>query len=85
MIRAVLQEIAFFLTPFALWALLLAAQRKRVTDIEHWSRAAVWLAIGGLVLVIGSLLWLGIFAERHTGAYEPPHMENGRLVPGRFR
>jgi hypothetical protein len=24
-------------------------------------------------------------AERSTGAFEPPHLEDGRVVPGQFR
>jgi hypothetical protein len=27
----------------------------------------------------------GFTAERSTGIYEPAHMEDGRLVPGRVR
>jgi hypothetical protein len=27
----------------------------------------------------------GITAERETGSFEPPRVENGRVVPGRFR
>lgn len=85
MIRIVLQELSLFLVPFALYALLLALQRKRLLDVEHWSEAATWLAAAGFALVIGGLLYLGIFGERHTGAYVPPHMENGKPVQGGFR
>jgi hypothetical protein len=38
-----------------------------------------------LSLAIAALFVTGIFAERHTGAFEPTHLENGRLVPGQFR
>lgn len=85
MIRVVLQELGLFLIPFILYAAMLAAQRKHLLDIEHWSQSATWLAMAGLVLVIGGMLYLGIFAERHTGRYVPPHIENGRPVQGGFR
>jgi len=85
MIRAFLQEFALFLTPFLLYGVLLVLQRKHVLDVEHWSRAAFGLAVAGLSLAIGGLLYLGIFGETHTGEYVPPHMENGRPVQGGFR
>ena len=47
--------------------------------------ALQWLAIAGFALVIGGMLYLGIFGERHTGGYVPPHIENGRPVQGGFR
>jgi hypothetical protein len=85
MIRIVLQELSLFLTPFLLWALLLALKRRRILDPQHWSGVTMTLAIAGFVLAIGGLLAFGLFGERHQGAYVPPHMENGRLVPGEFR
>ena len=85
MIRIVLQELGLFLIPFALYAAMLTLQRKRILDIEHWSQTATWLAIAGFALVIGGMLYLGIFGERHTGGYVPPHIENGRPVQGGFR
>jgi hypothetical protein len=38
----------------------------------------------GLVFGIGSFIYAGIVAPRHTGAFVPPHVEDGRLVPGQF-
>lgn len=85
MIRVVLQELALFIVPFALYALLLTLQRKKVLDIEHWSRAGTWLVLAGFALAIGGLLYVGIFAEPQTGPYVPPHIENGKPVQGGFR
>lgn len=85
MIRVFLQELALFIVPFALYALLLTLQRKKVMDVEHWSRAGMTLTIIGLALAIAGLLYLGIFVETHTGTYVPPHMEDGKLVPGSFK
>lgn len=85
MMRIVFQEFALFLIPFALYALLLTLQRKRLVDIEHWSKASVWLALAGFGLAIIGLLAFGIAQGEHTGPYVPPHMENGKPVQGGFK
>ena len=85
MIRAVLDELALFIIPFAVFALVLLLQRRRVLDIEHWSRHAAWLAMAGLLLILGSFILPAIFIERPEKGFEPTHMENGQVVPGRFR
>jgi Mn2+/Fe2+ NRAMP family transporter len=85
MIRIILQELALFVIPFALYALLLVLQRKKVVDPEHWSEAKTWLAMAGFVLAIVGLLTFGLFGESHTGPYVPPHLENGKPVQGGFR
>jgi hypothetical protein len=36
-------------------------------------------------VVIGTLIYEGLFSERRAGGYVPTHMENGRLVPGEFK
>lgn len=85
MIRVVLEGALIFLLPFALFAIVLLLMRRNVLRVDSWSPHALWLVVAGLALVIGSLLFAGLFAERSTGAFEPAHMEDGRLVPGRFR
>ena len=85
MIRVVLIEGLLFLLPFVAFAVLLLLQKRRVLDIEHWSGPTVWLAMGGLLLVLGSFIYKGFIAERPEGGFEPAHMENGEFVPGRFK
>ena len=85
MTRILLQEVALFLVPYVLYAVLLTLRRDRVMDAEHWTRAGMTLAVIGFALAIGGLLYLGLFGETHQGAYVPPHMENGKPVPGGFR
>jgi len=85
MTRVIFTEGLMFLAPFAAFALLLLLQRRRVLDMEHWSRATVWLLMAGLVLVLASFFYKGLFAERPENGFEPVHMEDGRLVPGRFK
>ena len=85
MIRVAIEEVALFLIPFALYAIVLVLQRRNVLHLEHWSSKAVWLSMAGLTICIGGFLAAGVFAERHTGAYVPPHMENGEPVQGGFK
>lgn len=85
MTRIVLQEVALFIVPFVLYALLLALRQEKVMDAEHWTRAGMTLTVIGLALAIGGILYLGIFGETHTGPYVPAHMENGKPVPGGFK
>lgn len=85
MLRAIIEEFLLFVVPFCLFAGYLVVKRRNPFDVEHWSRHAFALAVAGLLLAIGILLVDGFSAKRDRGAYEPPHMENGVLVPGRFR
>ena len=85
MIRAILGEAALFLLPFAAFALFLVVTRRNPLQWASWSEQTAWLVITGLALAVGALVVSGLVGERSTGAYEPAHMEDGRLVPGRFR
>jgi hypothetical protein len=40
------------------------------------------LTLAGLSAAIVFMVFYGLLAERHHGAYVPAHIENGRLVPG---
>ena len=87
MIRPVLTELALFLAPFAAYALFLWVTKAGVTDRSSWSpKVLASLAICALVLMIGSFIYLMHFAGAPPGStYEPAHVEDGRLVPGRVR
>lgn len=85
MIRAVAEPLLLFLVPFAVFGAVLLFLRRDILKVETWSPHALALAVAGLLLVAGSLVWAGVFGERHTGQFEPTHLENGRVVPGRFR
>ena len=84
MIRAVLEEGALFLLPFAAFAAILLLRRRNVLVIEHWSGRSAWLALAGLAVVLAGFLWRGL-APRPAGGFQPTHMENGQVVPGRFQ
>ena len=85
MIRVLLTEGLLFLAPFLLFGLLLVLQKRKVLDLDHWSGPGTWLAIAGLLLVLGSFLYKGFFTERPMEGFEPPHIEDGQFVPGRFK
>jgi Family of unknown function (DUF6111) len=84
MIRPIAIEIALFLTPFALYALFLWATRAGVLHPDAWSTQRVaLLSIAALVLMIAGFATVIEFAGGPPdAAYVPPHLENGKLVPG---
>lgn len=85
MVRVALSDLLLFLVPFAAFAALLLLQRRRILAVESWSASAAWLAVAGLVLVLGSFLYTGFLVGRPESGFEPTHIENGQVVPGRFR
>jgi heme A synthase len=85
MLRSIIEEVLLFVLPFCIFAGWLSVQRRNPLDVEHWARHWFWLSVVGLAFVIALIAWGGWVAPREQGAYEPPHMENGRLVPGRFK
>jgi hypothetical protein len=85
MTRAILQESVLFLLPFVAFAIYLMIRRRNPLAWSSWSDQSVWLVIAGLACVIVSLISAGLMADRQTGAFEPTHVEDGRVVPGRFK
>ena len=85
MIRTIFGEALLFFIPFAVFALFLILKRRNPFRWSAWSESTAWLVIAGLACVVAALLFTGLTAERQTGAFEPPHLEDGRLVPGQFR
>lgn len=82
--RSIIEEFLLFVLPFAVFASYLVLRRRNPFDVEHWQGRVFWLSVAGLLLGIAALVLAGVTAERHTGGYEPPHLEGGRLVPGQF-
>ncbi len=83
MISRVFFDVLLFLLPFALY---LAYLRLREEDEGASSKQHPWtsLFISGLVLVAASFVFWGLFENANQrGVYIPPHLEDGRLVPGR--
>jgi hypothetical protein len=85
MLRRVLEEFGLFLIPFALFLVYLVLAGRNPLRRVHWDPHLWRLAMAGLTVVIGTLVYEGLFSERRAGGYVPTHMENGRLIPGEFR
>jgi hypothetical protein len=85
MLRIVIEELLLFVLPFCIFAAYLVVRQRNPFDVEHWDGHLFWLTVAGLTLGIAVFTYTGWIAPRSQGAYEPPHMENGRLVPGRFK
>ncbi len=82
--RVLLEPLLFFATPFVAYALFHLLRRRWPFVAELWTPGAVsTLAICGLALAVAGMVLLGL-STRNTGTYIPAHIENGRLVPGRF-
>jgi hypothetical protein len=90
MTRILLQIVLPLALPFLAYALWLSVERRRAEklgrgEIPGWSEApVVWLGASGLALAAiaaaGFLLLQG--GDKADGVYVPPHLENGRIVPG---
>ena len=87
MIRPVLTELAFFVAPFAAYAIFPWAARGGVMNPEAWSlRVVLWLCIAALVSVLGSFLIIAhLTGVPMGGTYVPAHIENGKFVPGHYQ
>jgi hypothetical protein len=87
MIRGILIDIALFLTPFVLYAAFLFATRAGVLHPESWPlRVLISLTLTALVLLFASSIYLAQRSGAPAGSdYVPPHMENGKLVPGQIK
>ncbi len=82
---AVLEPLAFFFAPFALYAIFLALRARYPLEVEHWTGAKVSiLTLAGLAAAVLSLIAVNLLSPRGHGVYVPAHEENGVLVPGRF-
>ncbi len=85
MSRAVIEPLAFFLAPFAVYAIFLVLRARYPLEVEHWTGPRVSiLTLAGLAAAVLSLLALNLFSPRGQGVYVPAHEENGALVPGHF-
>jgi hypothetical protein len=87
MVRTILVQILLFLSPFAVYSLVLYFTRRDARLREHWpNRVLVSLAIAGCVLVIAGLAVFAQFSGAPTtGVYEPAQYKDGKLIPGRIK
>jgi hypothetical protein len=85
MIRMVLERLGLFAVPFLLFAGYLAVRRQGFTATRA-PRPLLWLTASGLLLVIGSFVYAGLFGGVSTqGRYVPPAYVHGKIVPAHIR
>lgn len=84
MTRILFGEGLYFLLPFAAFAMYLLVRRRNPLLFSSWSDQAFRLVIAGLICVVLALVATGLLAPRNTGAFQPTHMQDGRIVPGQF-
>lgn len=83
MLRAVLEPVALFLTPFVAFAIYLVLRARYPLAIEHWTRGRVsTLTLVGLFIAALGMFFYGLTAPRGLGVYVPAHVKNGQLIPG---
>jgi uncharacterized membrane protein YoaK (UPF0700 family) len=87
MIR-ILWRLVFFILPFIVfWFYVRFAEgyRRRYGQgfyASHW----YWVAFIGLLMFAASLVALWAWGDRSvSGNYIPPHVVNGKVVPGEFK
>lgn len=83
--RIALETALLFLTPFVAYAGFHLLQRRWPFVAALWrGRVIPYLTIAGLLMAIAGIVALSTVG-RQQGAYVPAHVENGKLVPGRFQ
>jgi hypothetical protein len=86
MLRAILEPLGLFLSPFVAFAIYLLLRARYPLAIEHWTRGRVsTLTLVGLGVAVAGMFAFGLFAPRGQGVYVPAHVEKGVLIPGRIQ
>lgn len=84
MLRVLFIEILPFFVPFAAYFFYVRLRKR--TGYEFEKHPWVWLTLTGFVLVGLTLAVFGFSHREPAGsAYEPPRLENGKVVPGKFK
>lgn len=81
MMRIILEYVLPLVAPTALYLLWMrfAANREEKREVP-W----LWLAVAGLMLAVVVLAALTLGGGNKDDIYVPPHMEDGKFVPGHF-
>ena len=87
MLRIVLEILLPLLTPiviYGVWSHFDA--RRKGTSMPGWEEGHwFWADLLGAFLAVASFVWFGESGDHGKGAYVPPHVENGKVVPGVFK
>lgn len=85
MLRVILFMLLLFALPFAAYAAWVWLRRQPLGGGVFDDAPNLWLAVAGLVFAIAGFLAFADFDRGGTeGVYVPPHMEDGKIVPGRL-
>ncbi|MGD9869063.1 MAG: DUF6111 family protein [Hyphomicrobiales bacterium] len=86
MLRVVFVNFLMFLLPFLVYAAFMIATGRRKVGEGLWTDAPLkWLFVTGLGLMLIAVgLLISFTGGDPGGSYEPPHMENGVIKPGRI-
>jgi hypothetical protein len=91
MLRTIFQELLLVLLPTILYGIYFIAMRERARSggkpQPEWERGNLfWLILSGCVLAIIGLVIVGSTGNKPPDTdYVPPHIEGGKVVPGRTR
>ncbi len=86
MIRVFFEKLLLFSLPFLVYGFITWLFPPTESQAEVQKRKPIiLLSCLGLLLVIMSMIYTISMAKRSTGVYQPPHLENGVLVPGEFK
>lgn len=81
----VFERLGLFALPFLVFAGYLAVSRQGVRAVRA-PAPLFWLAASGLLLVIASFVYAGLFGGVSTrGRYVPPAYVHGQIVPAHIR
>lgn len=75
----------FPLAVYLFWAWIVGRKTRKPEDPPFWYEGPwFWLIVSGFVLMVVVLGSTAYFSEGGPpeGVYVPPHMEDGRIVPG---
>jgi hypothetical protein len=83
--RLLLQYVLPFLLPFLIYAAYVGLAKRRA---PRWLdlNEKEWLVLGGTglaLLTISLVTWTLLSGSPPDQIYVPPHLEDGRIVPGR--
>ncbi len=83
MTRELLERIALFVVPFAIYGGYLLLVRVRSGGPPQHNHPWTAIFIAGLLLVVASFIYTGLTeGETTKGVYVPPQVVNGKIVPG---
>lgn len=69
---------------YGLWYLRMRrrAQAKDETPPHFRDGPWYWAVLASLIAGLGCFLWLWVSTQGEKGAYVPPRLQDGRIVPG---